>query len=128
MALSLLMCKSVNPIGKEYKSEIKNPYRFNSKIENIIHKDSLETDYEYAATLYSYKLNYKKALSIWDSIPRNQQRYETIDTSFINKGFQVLSAKDFIINKSSENSLLILNEAHHYDSHSICRTSTFRFV
>ena len=113
------MCKSSDSIGKEYKSEMKNSYRFNSQIENIIRKDSLEPDYEYAATLYSYKGNYKKALSYWDSIPEDPNRSKAIDTSFITNGYSVVSAKDYIVKESQNKDLVILNEAHHNNSHRV---------
>ncbi len=119
LAFNLSMCKNQGTFSKEYKSEIKNPYKFNGQIESIIYKDSLNPDFDYAATLYSLKSNYKKALSIWDSIPRNQQRSEAIDTNFITNGYRVLPAKDYIIEKSQENSLVILNEAHHNNSHRV---------
>ena len=115
----LSMCKSNDTVEKEYKSEVKNHYKFSSQIDSIMRKDSLGPDYDYSATFYSLKSDYKKALSIWDSLPRNSRRYEAIDTSFIMNGYRVLPAKDYIIKESLNNSLVILNEAHHNNSHRV---------
>jgi hypothetical protein len=55
VVISLSMCKSTQTIGKEYKSEIKNPYKFDSQIDSLMRRDSLNIDYELAATFISLK-------------------------------------------------------------------------
>lgn len=119
VVISLSMCKSTQTIGKEYKSEIKNPYKFDSQIDSLMRRDSLNIDYELAATFISLKSNYKKALKVWDSIPNNSGKSNTIDTNFILNKYTVLSAKEYIIKESQNKSLVILNEAHHNNSHRV---------
>ncbi|QAA80743.1 hypothetical protein EI546_02915 [Aequorivita sp. H23M31] len=119
MLFSLSMCKSTENWGFKKKSEVKNHYKFSSQIDSITHKDALDPDYEYAATLYSIKSDFKKALYFWDSIPRNSARSESIDSNYIRNGFRILSAKDYIIKESLNNRLIILNEAHHNNSHRV---------
>ncbi|MGB3342836.1 MAG: hypothetical protein WBA61_02900 [Aequorivita sp.] len=118
-AIGLSKCKSVNTVGKEYISQERNSYKFDSQIDSIMNKDPKNPDYEWAATLYSLKSNFKQALSIWDSIPENPNRSKAIDTNFIQSGYRVLSAKNYIIKESKKSSLIILNEAHHNNSHRV---------
>lgn len=113
------MCKSKDIVTKEYKSQVENPYRFNSQIDSLIHRHPLDPEYEWGATLFSQKSNFKKALSFWDSIPADPNRSKAIDTSFITSGYIVIAAKDYIIKESQKTGLVILNEAHHNNSHRV---------
>lgn len=60
LTLSLSMCKGNDIFGKVYKAEVKNAYNFTGQIESIMYKDSIDPDYDYAATLYSLKSDYRK--------------------------------------------------------------------
>lgn len=107
---------------KILENEFVNNYKFNSEIYQTLSNDSIEPDYQDAATFFSAKGDYKNALLNWDNLPMfkpkvNSYTKEEIDS--INNNFKVVSAKDYIIEQSNKNKVIIINELHHNATHRV---------
>lgn len=114
------MCRSQDLFSDVYRSDIKNPYRFSSQIDTLMRRNPDNLNFELASTLYSLNSNFKKALAFTDSIPPNSYTpITTIDTNFVKEGYNIFSAKEYIINQSRNSEIVILNEAHHNNSHKV---------
>jgi len=100
-------------------------YKFSEDIENKLEKDTVPWKGQIAATEYSISGNYKKALQTWDksmtSIP-----YTTSQDSSYFKQFKPNDAKEYIINRSKKEKLIILNEAHNNSRHRVFTTSLLK--
>jgi hypothetical protein len=102
------------------KNEFVNNYKFNSEIHQSLLKDSLEPDYQNVAVSFSAKGDFKNALFYWDKQLMFKPKVvtfkkEKIDS--VSKKYTVVAAKQFIVNKSIENKIIILNEFHHNGTH-----------
>ncbi len=105
-------CFSQDTFSKVSKSENRNYYKFDAQIDSIKNGDPTNLNYEWASNLYSLKSNYKNYLSIWDSIPLNNNIKISIDSTFIGNSYNTKSAKDYIIEQSKNARLVIINEDH----------------
>ena len=94
----------------------KDVYKFSVDIENSIEKDTVPWKYQMGANEYSFIGNYKKTRETWDKggvgIPRM-----TEEDSLYFRGFTPVSAKEYIIERSKDEQIIIINEAHTYPNH-----------
>lgn len=97
-------------------------YRFSKDIASDIEKDTLSWKHQIGATNYSISGYYKKALETWDKNGARIVKATKEDSLYFNS-FKPQNAKDYIINRSKKEKIIILNEAHHNASHRVFTTS-----
>lgn len=121
--MSLLILTSISCNKSKYnfeKIEFENVYKFNDQIENKVKSDTVFGKYQFSAWEYGFKSDYKNALIQWDLA------FEPINKSFtkkkidsINRKYKKVNAKDYIIEQSRFNQIIIINEAHHSSLHRV---------
>ncbi len=99
-------------------------YRFSADIEKAIINDTASWKYQLGANEYSFIGNYKKTRETWDKngvrIPKITQ-----EDSLYFIGFTPVNAKDYIIERSKKEQIIIINEAHTNPNH---RTFTYTLL
>ena len=94
------------------------PYKLSKDI--IAEKDSNQNAFalQIAATNFAFQGDYKQALKTWNEQRPNQKEIKLteFDSLFLAKS-KVISAKEYILEKSKEEKIIILNELHHNSSH-----------
>lgn len=117
----LLTFLSVNLFAQEQ-------YKFSTDIEKEINNDKSGNEsyrYQMGATNYSISNYYFKGLETWDKLGRRIIKISKEDSlKLIN--YKVEDAKGYIINKSKNEKLIVLNESHHYSSHRTFATSLLK--
>lgn len=106
-------------ISAQTKKEI---YQFSKDIETKIEKDTLSWKYQLGATDYSISEYYKKALETWDKNGSGIRKITKEDSLYFNS-FKKQDAKEYIINRSKNEKIIIINEAHHNIRHRVFTTS-----
>ncbi|MDN4165906.1 hypothetical protein QWY31_10355 [Cytophagales bacterium LB-30] len=91
-------------------------YRYSMDIESSIEKDTVPWKFQTGANEYSFIGNYQKTRETWD---RNGVGIPiiTLADSLYFIGFTPVNAKDYIIEKSKKEQIIIINEAHTYPNH-----------
>lgn len=113
----------------------KEIYQFSKDIEMKIEKDTLSWRYQLGATDYSISEYYKKALETWDKNGSGIIKITKEDSLYFTS-FKKHDAKEYIINRSKNEKIIIINEAHHNIRHRVFTTSLlqglydndFRFI
>ena len=118
---TFLLILSIN-LNAQNKKEI---YQFSEKIAKKIEKDTLAWKYQMGATDYSISQYYLKALETWDKNGIKIQQLSKNDSVYF-KSFKEQNAKDYIIEKSKSEKIIIINEAHHNSSHRVFTTSLLK--
>ena len=94
------------------------PYKLSKDI--FAEKDSNQNAFalQIAATNFAFQGDYKQALKTWNEQRPNQKEIKLteFDSLFLAKS-KVISAKEYILEKSKEEEIIILNELHHNSSH-----------
>lgn len=102
------------------KIEFENVYKFNDQIDNKLKSDTVFGKYQFSAWEYGFKGDYKNALIQWDlgfePVNRSYTK-EKIDS--INRKYKKICAKEYIIEQSKSNRIIIINEAHHSSLHRV---------
>ncbi|MBP1616167.1 MAG: hypothetical protein H6Q13_3615, partial [Bacteroidetes bacterium] len=88
----------------------------------IIQKDSTDWKYQMGATDYSFSEYYKKALETWDKNGEGVKKVSREDSIYF-KSFKPMTAKDYIIKRSKNEQIIIINEAHHIPMHRVFTTT-----
>lgn len=104
---------------------INETYQFSKDIEVKIEKDSLSWKYQIGATEYSISGHYKKALETWDKNGSGVRKMSKKDSLYYNS-FKKQEAKEYIINRSKSEKIIIINEAHHNIRHRVFTTSILK--
>jgi hypothetical protein len=92
-------------------------YQFSAHLETELERDTLPWKYQTGAVNYSFIGNYINSLAVWD-LAMNARTYKpTATDSAIMNNYTPQSAKDYIINRSKDEQLIIINEAHHNPRH-----------
>ncbi|MHA7941939.1 hypothetical protein ACJOV8_002550 [Formosa sp. 3Alg 14/1] len=123
--LFFISCKSIRNEKKDIA--FNNKYKFKAEIESESKKDALEPDFQSYATEYSFKTDHKNALKYWDLeftpkiIGYNQFQFDSIKNLY-----ETAKAKDYILNQSKENKIVIINESHHNASHRVFTESLLK--
>ena len=115
--LLFLTCKS-----QELPEKIvfNNPYKFNSAIEKKVKEDTVSWKYQISAGEYASKGDFKNALRNWSmAFGGADKNYNQTEIDSINENYKIVSAKDFIIQQSKSERVIIINEAHHFSSHRV---------
>lgn len=100
----------------------KETYQFSKDIENKIDKDTLSWKYQMGATDYSISEYYLQALKTWDKNGSGIKTVTKEDSLYFNS-FNKIDAKEYIINRSKNEKVIIINEAHHNSRHRVFTTS-----
>jgi hypothetical protein len=100
----------------------KETYQFSKDIETKIEKDTLSWKYQLGATDYSISEYYKKALETWDKNGSGIRKITKKDSLYFNS-FKKQDVKEYIINRSKNERIIIINEAHHNIRHRVFTTS-----
>lgn len=108
--------------GRTNAQEKKETYKFSHDINENIQRDTLPWKYQLGATEYSLSEHFKKALETWDKngsgIPKLLREDSLYFMSFTPK-----NARHYIINRSKNEQIIIINEAHHNPMHRVFTTS-----
>ncbi|WP_069660867.1 hypothetical protein [Arcticibacter eurypsychrophilus] len=95
------------------KSEV---YKFSKDIMTEIDKDTLSGKYQSGAAALSFSGHYMDILKIWDEVGVIEKGYSKEDSlSFIKSKKE--NACEYVISKSKEAQITIINEAHHIPQH-----------
>jgi hypothetical protein len=108
-----------------YSQANKEIYKFSEDIEAKLKKDTVPWKEQLAAAEYSISGNYKKALQTWDKMGATIPSIKAQDSSYF-KGFKPQDAKEYILNCSKNEKLIIINEAHHNSRHRVFTTSLLK--
>lgn len=105
--------------------EAQNIYKFSNDIEkeinSIENKDNFQK-YQIGAMKYSISNYYFKGLQTWDKQDQDERRiFENSGLNFVK--CKIYNGKDYILKKSKESQIVILNEAHHHANHRTFATS-----
>lgn len=119
LSIFLIVLISTIKLSAQVKKET---YNFSNDINSKIEKDSLSWKYQMGATDYSISEYYKKALETWDKNGSGIPKITKEDSLYF-KTFKPQNAKKYIINRSKNEQIIIINEAHHNASHRVFTTS-----
>lgn len=103
----------------------KETYQFSKDIETKIEMDTLSWKYQMGATDYSISEYYQKALETWDKNGSGIAKISKEDSLYFNS-FKQKDANEYIINRSKNEKVVIINEAHHNARHRVFTTSLFK--
>lgn len=103
----------------------KEVYKFSEDIETYMEKDTVPWRFQYGAVYYSINGNYKKALQTWDKTMSKVQSMKVQDISYF-KEFKPQDAKEYILNRSEKEKLIIINEAHNNSRHRVFTSSLLK--
>ncbi|KFF06193.1 hypothetical protein [Flavobacterium reichenbachii] len=109
-------------IAAIYSQSKKETYQFSRDIDFTIEKDTAPWKYQAGATAYSMSGYYKKALETWDKNGATIPKITKADSLYI-KEFIPQNAKDYIIKRSKNEKIIIINEAHNNARHRVFTTS-----
>lgn len=104
---------------------VKEIYKFSEDIEIKMEKDTVPWKTQVGATEYSISGNYKKALQTWDKTISEIPSITAQDSSYFNE-FKPQDAKEYILNRSKNEKLVIINEAHNNSRHRVFTTSLLK--
>ena len=91
-------------------------YKFTDDIKNTIEQDTTPWKYQIGANEYAFAGNYRKTRETWD---KNRLRLPkiTVQDSLYFTGFMPAGAKEYILERSKNEQIIIINEAHTYPNH-----------
>lgn len=108
----------VNLVSQYYSNAQEFPYKLSKEI--IAEKDANQNAFalQIAATNFAFQGDYFQALKTWNQQRPNQKEIKLteFDSIFLANSKEI-SAKDFILEKSKTEEIIILNELHHNPSH-----------
>lgn len=106
-------------LSAQTKKEI---YKFSNDIKTQIEKDTVPWKYQMGAWDYSFSGYYQKALECWDISFGGVPKISLNDSLYFNT-FKPYNAKEYILNRSGKEQVIIINEAHHNARHRVFTTS-----
>ncbi|RZK50113.1 MAG: hypothetical protein EOO99_02700 [Pedobacter sp.] len=103
------------------------PYKFSNQIETYIKENPGGFTLQLAATDYAFQGNLSKALTTWNLQRPNINKISmnVNDSSFYAQSI-VKSAKEYIIERSKTEDIVILNELHHNPTHRVFAASLLK--
>lgn len=126
MKLTLAIVFVLFSFSINLKAQItKETYKFSEDIETKMEKDTVPWKTQVGATEYSISGNYKKALQTWDKMGATVPFITAQDSSYF-KEFKPQDAKEYILNRSKNEKLIIINEAHNNSRHRVFTTSLLK--
>ncbi|MCG2461616.1 hypothetical protein K8352_12720 [Flavobacteriaceae bacterium F89] len=120
--LFLISCNRNPPEIEKIKFE--TDYKFSSEIENEILRDTVTNPhftgfkYQMAASDYATKGVYTNALINWDlAMGTTDKSYTQKQVDSINGIYKKVLAEEYILQKTKDYQILIINETHHNSRH-----------
>lgn len=95
----------------------KEVYKFSSDILSEIEKDTVAWKYQTGAANLSFIGDYANTLSIWDKAVPSRKYIPTLKDSAVLSQSTTLHAREYILEKSKNEQIIIINEAHHHPRH-----------
>lgn len=108
----LFLLTTANVVAQSEKFE----YRFSVDVENTIEKDTVPWKYQMGANEYSFVGNYQKTRETWDKNGVGKPKITEEDSLYF-IGFSPVNARDYIIERSKSEQIIVINEAHTYPNH-----------
>ena len=100
-------------------------YQFSADILKEIESDTNAWRYQLGATALSFSGHYQQALSIWLKNGIRKPNHTKNDSLLYAKS-KKLNAKDYIIERSKDEQIIIINEAHHNPMHRVFTASLLK--
>lgn len=113
--ISALICISFSPFI--FSQQLPDFYSFSDDVRKEIDRDSTPIKYQKGAALYSFIENYPAALETWDRATRARIYQAAPEDSLTLKNFTARNAREYILDRSKNEQILIINEAHHNARH-----------
>lgn len=103
------------------------PYKFSEDILSKNNSNKNTFALQLAATDFAFQGNYNKALTTWNEQRPDIQEIKLtpFDSAFFYNS-KIVPAKDYIIERSKNEEIIILNELHHNASHRLFATSLLK--
>ena len=120
---SLIILLSIN--SNLHAQVAKKVYKFSEDIEAKMEKDTVPWKTQVGATDYAISGNYKKALETWDKTGSEIPSISAQDSAYF-KEFKPQDAKEYILNRSKKEKIIIINEAHNNSRHRVFTTSLLK--
>jgi len=108
----LFLLTTANVVAQSEKFE----YRFSIDVENSIEKDTVPWKFQIGANEYSFVGNYQKTRETWDKNGVGIASLTKEDSLYFIE-FSPVNARDYIIERSKNEQMIIINEAHTYSNH-----------
>ena len=109
------------------KVEFETEYKFSSEIEDKVAKDTVPWKYQFSASDYATKGDYKNALIQWDlAMGTREKNFTETQIDSINIKYSKVNATDYIIEQAKKNQVVIINEAHHNSFHRVFTKSLLK--
>jgi len=105
-----------------FGQSVARTYQFKADIENSIKNDSAVWKYQTGATQFAFSGYYQEVLNTWDKNGSKKPKTTLSDSLFFVNS-QKVNAKDYIIDQAKNNTIVIINEAHHLAKHRKFTTS-----
>ena len=93
-------------------------YRFSLDVGQAIEKDSVPWKYQVGASEYSFIGNYQKTRETWDKNGVGTPLISGADSLHFRE-FEPVDAREYLIGRSKQAQIIIINEAHTYPRHRI---------
>ncbi len=100
-----------------YAQKPEEPYKFSKAIEAAIANDTVSWKYQTGAVNFTFTGEYKRTLLTWDKAVPPRVYTPTRTDSTILATFRIKNAKEYILDRSREEQLILINEAHHDPKH-----------
>ena len=109
-------CKEEKRVNE--KIDFETDYKFSSEIEDKVAKDTVPWKYQFSASDYATKGDYKNALIQWDlAMGTREKNFTEAQIDSIKQKYSKVKATDYIIEQAIKNQVIIINEAHHNSFH-----------
>jgi len=98
-------------------AQVKETYKFSNDVDQSLAADTTDWKYQTAASLYAFSCDYQKALAAWDMEMPPAIYQPTARDSAVLAHYNAIDAKTYIIERSKNENVIIINEAHHIPMH-----------
>jgi len=127
LSILILLASCQNEKGEIQKIDFSTDYKFSSEIEEQVVNDTLAWRYQISAADYAKKGDYKNALIHWDlGMPTQNRNYTKSEIDSIHSKYEVVNAKDYIIQEAEKSQIVMINEAHHNSMHRVFTKSLLK--
>lgn len=117
--LRLLVLLTIGMISTVQGQPGSDTYRFSEHIKTAVETDTTEWRYQSGAVNFSFIGDYKSSLDAWDKAMPKAESIPTASDSLILKSARIENARNYIIERSKDENIIIVNEAHHNPKHRI---------
>lgn len=112
----VILCFSLLSLNAQQHHET---YKLSGHIASEIEKDTVSWKYQTGAAQYSFIGDYKNTLITWDKAVPPRTYVPTATDSVILENSQIHNAGDYIVKRSAEERIVIINEAHQNPRHRV---------